>query len=216
MFSREYDPDQIIQGLGKDYQILKGSFKLYAACLFIHPAIDGLIWMREKYEIDPDFVERIELEVTPPCLTVTNKTDPTNGLEGKFSIYFCAALAIEKGQVKEGQFTPKMVNDDRIRGLMKKIALTGNELLEETEANVRVKLKNGIHYSHHVAAPKGDSQNPLSFDEIAEKFKDLAHPVLSERRMNQIIDFVQDLPNLGNLSKLIRLCCVNCNSFLKA
>ena len=67
IFSREYDSDQLIQGLGKHYQILKNSFKLYAACLFIHPVIDGLIWMREKYEIDPDFVERIELEVPPPA-----------------------------------------------------------------------------------------------------------------------------------------------------
>ena len=142
---------------------------------------------------------------------MTNKTDPTSGLEGKFSISFCAALAIEKGEVKEGQFTPKMVNDDRIRDLMRKTILIGNESLEEIEANVRVKLKNGIQYSHHVAAPKGDPQNPLSFDEIVGKFKDLAHPVLSERRMNQIINLVQDLPNLENLSKLIKLCCVNCN-----
>jgi 2-methylcitrate dehydratase PrpD len=215
VFSREYDSDQLIQGLGNHYQILKNSFKLYPACLFIHPVIDGLIWMREKYEIDPDFVERIELEVTPPCLTVTNKTDPTDGLEGKFSIYFCAALAIEKGEVKESQFTLKMVNDDRIRNLMKKIALTGIESLEETEANVRVQLKNGNQYSHHVTAPKGDPQNPLSFDEIERKFKDLTRPILLERRMNQIINLVQDLPNLEDLSKLIRLCCVNRNSFMK-
>jgi 2-methylcitrate dehydratase PrpD len=194
---------------------LKNSFKLYPACLFIHPVIDGLIWMREKYEIDPDFVERIELEVTPPCLTVTNKTDPTDGLEGKFSIYFCAALAIEKGEVKESQFTLKMVNDDRIRNLMEKIALTDNESLEETEANVRVQLKNGNQYSHHVTAPKGDPQNPLSFDEIERKFKDLTRPILLERRMNQIINLVQNLPNLEDLSKLIRLCCVNRNSFMK-
>jgi 2-methylcitrate dehydratase PrpD len=61
-------------------------------------------------------------------------------------------------------------------------------------------------------APKGDPRNPLSFDDIVEKFKDLPHPILSEGRMNQIIVLVQNLENLENFSKLIKLCCVNPNS----
>ncbi len=209
MFSPEYDPDQIIQGLGKDYQILKNSFKWYAACLFIHPPIDGLIWIRKKYHPDPNLIHRIDIEVSPSCLAVTNKTDPKNGLEGKFSIYFCAALAIENGEIRENQFTQEMVNDDRIRNLMERINLTGNESLEETQANVSVKLKNGVQYFNHVAAPKGDPQNPLSFDELVEKFKDLTRPVLSEHRISQVINLVQNLQELESLSRLIKLCSVN-------
>jgi 2-methylcitrate dehydratase PrpD len=212
MFAQEYDPNQITQELGQTYQVLKDSFKPYAACLLIHPAIDGLIWMKENFGLNPNLIEQVHLEVSPLCLTVTDKVNPKDALEGKFSTYFCAALAIERGRVSESQFTQDMVDNGSIRDLMKKIKVVRNESLEETEANVRVKLKNGIQYSHHVDAPKGDPRNPLSFDDIVEKFKDLTHLILSERRMNQIIVLVQNLENLENFSKLIKLCCVNPNS----
>jgi 2-methylcitrate dehydratase PrpD len=206
MFSGEYDPNEMIRGLGKDYQILTNSFKLYAACLLTHPAIDGLIWMRREFDFHSDSVEQIDLEVCPACLAVANNTHPKNALEGKFSIYFCAALAIEKGEVKESHFTQKLVDDDRIRGLMKKINVIRNESLGESEARIRVKLKNGTQCSHHVVAPKGDPRNPLSFEDIINKFEDLTCTVLSRRRMNRMIGAIQHLEKLHNLSELIRLC----------
>jgi len=97
----------------------------------------------------------------------------------------------------------------RIRGLMKKINVIRNESLGESEARIRVKLKNEIQYSHHVVAPKGDPRNPLSFEEIIKKFEDLTCTVLSRRRMNRMIDIIQNLEKLQNLSELIRLCCVD-------
>jgi len=209
MFFGEHDPNGMIRGLGKDYQILKSSFKLYAACLLTHPAIDGLIWMRREFDFHSGSVEQIDLEVCPPCLAVTNNTNPKNALEGKFSIYFCAALAVEKGEVKESHFTQSLVDDDRIRGLMKKINVIRNESLGESEAHIRVKLKNGIERFHHVVAPKGDPRNPLSFEEIIKKFEDLNCTLLSRRRMNRMIDIIQNLEKLQNLSELIRLCCVD-------
>jgi 2-methylcitrate dehydratase PrpD len=212
VFSREYDSNQITQNLGKDYQVLRNSFKPYAACLLIHPVIDGLIRIREKYGVNPNSVERVDLEVAPLCLKVANRVDPRNVLEGKFSIYFCAALALAEGQVKESQFNEGMIHNDLITGLKRKINATRNDSLEESEANVRVQLKDGIQYSHYVDAPKGDPRNPLSFDDIIEKFKDLARPILSERRTNQIIVLVQNLEKLENFSKLIKLCRFNSNS----
>ena len=108
------------RGLGKEYQVLKNSFKPYAACLLIHPAIDGLIWMREQGDFELDSVDQIDLEVSPLCMTVTDNSDPKNGLEGKFSIYFCAALALAEGKVQESQFTQEKINDHRIRDLHEK------------------------------------------------------------------------------------------------
>jgi len=209
VFSREYDSDQMIQGLGKSYQVLRDSFKPHAACLLIHPVIDGIIGIGEKYGIDPDSVERIDLEVAPLCLTVSDNADPKNVLEGKFSIYFCVALALLERKVKESQFTQGMIQDDRIRGLMQKIKAIRNDSLKETQANLIVKLKNGIQYSYHVDAPKGDPRNPLSYAEILEKFEDLTRPLLSKRRMNRIIDVIRNLEKLQNISELIKLCCVD-------
>jgi len=127
-------------------------------------------------------------------------------LEGKFSLYFCVALAMIHGEAKNSHFTDETVLNPQIRGLMRKIKAHSNKSLEETEANVTVKLKNGNQYSHHVIVPKGDPRNPLSFDEIVRKFMDLAQNILSEKKINQIISMIQRLETLEDISKLSKLC----------
>jgi 2-methylcitrate dehydratase PrpD len=206
IFSGGYDPNRITQGLGREYQVLRDSFKPYAACLLIHPAIDGLIWMREQGAFELDSVEQIDLEVSPLCMTVTDNPDPRNGLEGKFSIYFCAALSLAEGKVQESQFTREKMKDHRIRDFMRKTKALGVDSLEETEAHVVIKLKNGAQLDRRVLTPKGDPENPMSFDEISYKFRSLAQDLLSDRQMDQIIHVVHNLEKIEDTSTLLKLC----------
>jgi 2-methylcitrate dehydratase PrpD len=206
IFSGGYDPNRITQGLGREYQVLRDSFKPYAACLLIHPAIDGLIWMREQGAFELDSVEQIDLEVSPLCMTVTDNPDPKNGLEGKFSIYFCAALSLAEGKVQESQFTREKTKDHRIRDFMRKTKALGVDSLEETEAHVVIKLKNGAQLDRRVLTPKGDPENPMSFDEISYKFRSLAQDLLSDRQMDQIIHVVHNLEKIEDTSTLLKLC----------
>lgn len=208
LFSAHYDSDQITNELGKSYQVLTVSFKPHAACLAAHPVIDGLISIKDQHHLTPELIDEINLEVAPMCLTVTDNADPKNGLEGKFSVYFCAALAIVEGQARHSQFTDRMVHNPRIRGLMGKIKVVSNQSLKEAEANAVVRLKNGAQHTKQVSAPKGDPRNPLSFGEIVEKFKDLSKNVLPEHSIQRIIGMIQDLEKVKNILGLLRLCSV--------
>jgi 2-methylcitrate dehydratase PrpD len=206
IFSGGYNPNPITQGLGREYQVLKNSFKPYAACLLIHPAIEGMIWMREQAGFELDSVDQIDLEVSPLCMTVTDHSDPKNGLEGKFSIYFCAALALLEGKIQEGQFTQKKIYHQRIRDLMKKIRASDNDSLKETEANVVIQFKNGARLSKRIFVPKGDPENPMSYDEISYKFRSLTQDLLSDRQVEQITHIVQNLERIEEFSTLLKLC----------
>jgi 2-methylcitrate dehydratase PrpD len=206
LFSPEHDPGKITRGLGKDFQIEQISFKPYAACLLTHPAIDGLIGIREKHGLELDVVDRIDLDVSPLCLTVTDNKNPKNGLEGKFSLYFCSALALSEGKVPESQFIPEKLKDRRIRNLMKKISVSGDDSLKESEARIAIQLKDGTRLKSVVSAPKGDPKNPMSFDEIVEKFNDLTQSILSDRQRNKIIHLVRNLEKMENPSTFLKLC----------
>jgi len=206
LLSPEHDHHQITQGLGRNFQVRQISFKPYAACLLIHPVIDGLISMREKHGLELDSIDRINLDVSPLCLTVTDKENPKTGLEGKFSLYFCGALALSDGKVLESQFTPEKLKDHRIRNLMKKISALGNDLLKESEARIVIQLKNGTRLKGMVSAPKGAPKKPMSFDEIVEKFNDLTQSLLTDHQRNEIVLIVQHLERMKNPSTLLKLC----------
>jgi len=208
IFNGRDEVHRATQGLGREYQILKNSLKPYAACLLIHPAIDGLICLKEKYHIESDSVQQVDLEVSPLCLTVTNRANPSNGLEGKFSLPFCAALALVEGQVHERQFTQKKIYDHRIRGVVEKIKVSSRDVTGETEAEVTLQLKNGAHYHQKIFTPKGDPRNPMSFDEVVEKVRDLSRDVLPGDRLDTLIRLVRGLEGVKDISELLKSCCV--------
>jgi 2-methylcitrate dehydratase PrpD len=70
----------------------------------VHPVIDGCIQLRYENNLTADMIERIVLDVDPIVLELTNNRAPLTGLEGKFSVYYVAALAIVAGKAGEAQF----------------------------------------------------------------------------------------------------------------
>jgi 2-methylcitrate dehydratase PrpD len=53
--------------------------------------------------------------------------------------------------------------------------------------------------------PKGDPENPLTWDELIAKFQDLTAPVFDESAKGQIVDLVRSLEREGDLERLAKL-----------
>ncbi|MFC1820162.1 MmgE/PrpD family protein [Thermodesulfobacteriota bacterium] len=207
ILSSKIDLDQITSELGEKFHVFDVSFKPHAACLAMHPPIDGLISIRNEYRIDPENIDRIDLEVAPICLVLGDNKNPESGLEGKFSVYYCAALAVTEGQARNNVFSDEMIRATHIRRLMEKTVVKGNESFQESEAKIKVVSKDGGLFEKHIIAPKGDPRNPLNFDEIVEKFTDLSKCILPENNVEQIVSLIQNLEKLENIMELIRICC---------
>ena len=77
--------------------------------------------IRTRLKIDIEAVEKIELEIGPVASTAAAIKEPKLGVEGKFSVWFLAALALAEGSVTLEKFTDEKVNDPRLVRLRKKI-----------------------------------------------------------------------------------------------
>ena len=207
VFSSSYEGDLITANLGQVWNILSNSFKLYAACLLVHPVVDGLILLRGKYELKSEEIEEIRVEVAPLNLAVTSNARPATGLEGKFSLSFAAALSVLFGHAGSTLFSNEVVHNPDVKRMMEKVTATSNSGIAETEANIMVRLKNGQVHRIRVTSPKGDPKNPLSFAEIQQKFGELALSVLPENRIGKIIERVRHLEDQKDISTVVRLCC---------
>jgi len=128
-------------------------------------------------------------------------------VQAKFSLQMAAALALIYGQATESLFTNKMVHDPRITTLMGKVKAVADDALSETEAIVNLVLQDGQKYSIHIEAPKGDPRNPLTFEDIAEKARDLTATVISDRVFDEVMDLTDHLEELDTIVTLVNLCC---------
>lgn len=198
--------EPMVKNLGKTYQVLKDTFKPYAACLLTHPTIDAIIDMRSKYDLRPEDVENIQCDVAHFCLDSAGQVEPKTGLAGKFSTYYCAALALAEGVAGEDMFTDRKVLDPKMVALRKKVKARIVPRYKDTEAKVTVTTKGGKKYSAYVDRPKGDPRNPPTDQELENKFRSLAAFVLPQRRIESLVKTIWRLEKVPNIRQLIRLC----------
>ena len=194
-----------LEGLGSRYLLLDLSFKPYASCLYTHPAIDGVIQLRNKYGVDPQEIESISCQVAKFCFDAACLPTPQSGLEGKFSTAYCIAIALREGRGDESLFKDEMVKDPLIAGLMKKIRIEQNSNLSDKESEIAIRLRNGKILNSKIVSPLGNPENPLPNRALEEKAVNLMGTIFSEERIREIIQKIWTLESLNNISELTEI-----------
>src|SRR6202030_4207754 len=147
---------------GEGWEILKNSYKPFACGLVVHPVIDGCIQLRNRNRLMADMIERVEVAVHPRVMQITAIKDPKTGLEGKFSVYHAAAVAIVEGAAGERQFSDEAVRAPASAQLRRRVSVTIDPGLGKAQARVAFLLKNGNRLAVFVEHAVGSVQNPMS------------------------------------------------------
>ena len=69
--------------------------------------------------------------------------------------------------------------------------------------NLEVVTKSGDRYSSEFAYHKGHYKNPLSDEEVEQKFRSLAEGVIPETRTNILLDRLWHLEEVENIAEVI-------------
>ncbi|HEX2987700.1 MAG TPA: MmgE/PrpD family protein [Chloroflexota bacterium] len=199
----EYDLGQATVGLGDEYLMLQNGIKPYACGVVTHPTIDGVRKLRERFRLQPDDVLEIQLKVHPLVRELTGKKSPRTGLEGKFSVYFCAAIALIEGNARESQFTDEKVNRPDVVSMMDRVSAHVEPGVLEEQAIVSIRTVDGRVLVERVEAATGTPDNPMPDDQLMEKYMELATRTLSRERAEQLAEQVDRLEQMEELSLLI-------------
>ena len=175
------DGDAHVQKLhfNGDWEILKNTFKPYAACLLIHPAVECAHKIAAR--IGDRAVESVVAQVNPMVRKFAAKPSPREPLEGKFSIAHCIALALCGFDVSEQDFCVERLRDEKVVGIRKRVALETMDEMATTAAVVRVILYDGEELTANTQVALGNPQNPLGWDGMRRKFMSLVEPVYEEK-----------------------------------
>jgi 2-methylcitrate dehydratase PrpD len=198
--------DALTDRLGDDFQILHNSVKPYSCGVVTHPLIDSVITLRREHGLTAEQVVTIEAAVHPLVINLTGKQEPRAGLEGKFSAYHCAAVALIDGVCGPDQFTDARVNDPAVVDLRRKVRLNANPGIAEHEAEVCVTLSDGRCLTIHIPFHQGTPENPVTDQALQAKFSSLASLSLPAERAEQIIARVEQVDALTSPEPLLALC----------
>lgn len=196
-------------GLGYRWEILNVHHKVYAQDGYIQPITEALELIRQKHSFDIDQIERIWVGTNSRAKNelVGLIHHPTNIIDAQFSATFSVALFLVTGGAGIEQYTEKNLVDARIGALSDRVVL---EIDDEVEsefkrvrprgAKVRIELKSGevlYEYVHNL--------RELSPEDLHTKFRSLAQLALPKERTEAILEAVDDLDSVRDVSNLARL-----------
>jgi 2-methylcitrate dehydratase len=120
------------------------------------------------------------------------------------------AAALVERQVTPVQFTMERIMDPRIREQLRKVEVVADPETEKVfpalqRAIVHIHTKDGRSFSKQLDYPKGDPRNPLTDQEIEEKFAALAEGVLSPGAQKRVKEAIWSLERAGSVSRLMAL-----------
>ena len=186
--------------LGRRWEIVEGGItvKLYPSCAATHPTIDTLLDLRREAGIEPAAVDAVTIDVDPVVPTVLIHDRPATGLEGKFSLHYCAAAALAFGRVGIDTFEPDAMRDPAATRLVPRVTMRADDRLGRdapplTEARVAVRLADGRTLERFVRGARGYPERPASAAELDDKFLACATRIVSAEAAGAGLDFLRHL-----------------------
>ena len=214
-YSPSSDASEVLEGLAESYQILRTSIKPHACCRYKQAPIDGILRIMEQNRLKADEVKKVTLGILktgfPIIVTPEElKYNPRSVVDAQFSMPFGAAVAILYGKASLDEYTLDKANSPRVKEMMDKVSCVESPELEKVfpkqwPATVEIVTRDGKSYSAKVDYPKGDPENPLTWDELIDKANDLASPIYSASRRNEIIQRTRQLNEETDLRKFAPL-----------
>ncbi|MBC7779618.1 MAG: MmgE/PrpD family protein [Proteobacteria bacterium] len=197
IYSRRADPDALLADLDGPWMIESNGHKPYACGVLLHPLIDAMVEIRRRCSLDPAEVSKIELTVHPLVLSITGVSEPSTGLQSKFSFRHSAAVAFIDGNARVAQYTDAKANDRRIVALRRTVTARGDASMGKDEARA-VLTAGGERHEVHVPHASGTTAKPMTDEAIEAKFVANAAPVIGAARAQEVIALVERLDDLAD------------------
>jgi aconitate decarboxylase len=168
--------DELLDGLGKTWEIEANSFKPFPCGIVCHPAIDAATQCHNElintHGLDPRDITNVSLRVHPLVVELTSKRKPRDGLEAKFSVFHGCAVGLLWGQATPTQYEDEIVTSPEVIDLRDRIDITADTTLTADEAYLSLTHSRGIELERHIEHAIGSSHVPMTDEQLSQKFLD--------------------------------------------
>ncbi len=166
----------------------------------IHPVIDACVQLRRHDGVEATSIELVALRVHPLVLELTGKPAPQTGLEGKFSVFHAAAIALIEGDGGEQQFSDAAVRNPAVVDLRGRVAATVDPALAPDAAIVTVMLTDGRVFEKRIEHAIGSLARPMTDADLDAKFRGLAEPNLGQAGTRHLLELCWRIDELDDVA----------------
>jgi 2-methylcitrate dehydratase len=194
VFGPDWDTEKLTGGLGKNYKILECGMKAFPTEALTHTHITTTLKVVTKNNIDYDQIESVTVTTIARACDILfdpHKYRPESRETADHSLPFCIASALVDKKITTDSFSEKKMKDPRIWEVIDKIKGEASVEFEKMfpakqPSKVVIKTKDGNEYSEYLEFPKGDPREPMTIEDIENKFNALSAKLLTKKKQQKI------------------------------
>ncbi|NMA36658.1 MAG: MmgE/PrpD family protein [Clostridiaceae bacterium] len=208
--SDKYDLEELVKDLSETWHCKDMGHKFYACCGHIHQAIDCAIKIRNENSLRPEDLEAVTVTTYDVAgMSWGFSEPPKNTVEAQFSFPYAVSAALVDGQAFIPQFAPERLTDPVINSLAAKVTVNTDDKFtslypKQWASGVEVKAKDQTYYTEVIGA-KGDPVNPLSEQEIEDKFRSLSGGRFSNEQQDKMIAVIHNIERSESIAVIENL-----------
>lgn len=203
LFQGNVDWDLATGRLGNPYRLADPGYdiKRFPAQVYMQNPIEAVLNLKQEHNLEAGMVDQLTIHRQGRG---HSGPIPKSGLDGKFSVEYCAAVALLDGQVVIDSFTDRRRFAPDMEEALGKIKVDPVEQ-EPGVVKVSAQLKDGRTVTGECRGFKGSARNPMSREERMFKVWDCVGRALPQQDAEKMIAMLEDLENVPNIATLMHI-----------
>jgi len=209
------DWEKMTKGLGSDFEVETISIKPYSSCRWQHAALDGVSHLKQAHHLTTDNVEAINIH-TFEWVCTHEVYGPKDMVDAQFSMPYTATMVMFGYSPGPEWYTEDNLKDEKVLNFSKRVKVKLDKQLnynyfnkDEISAKVEIISTSGEVFETLVEIPSGDPRNPMSREDIKQKFAQLASCALTTDSIEKIMEKVENLEKITDITEVMELLCGN-------
>jgi 2-methylcitrate dehydratase PrpD len=209
-----YDAGAISGKLGNPWTfVFPGvSIKPHPSGSLTHPGMTEMLRLIREHRIAANQVARVDVGTNRNMPNALIHHRPQNELQAKFSMEFCMAILLLDGKAGLPEFTDETVRRPDVQAMIQKVHFAVHPDAEAAGYDkmttlIDIHLTDGRRVSGRADFGKGSPANPMSYDEVAEKFRGCAAqarwPAAAASAVIETVRRLETVADIRELSSLL-------------
>ncbi len=200
VFGPAWDVDALFRELGSRFKILECSMKAFPTEALTHTHITATLKTVIKNDIKPENIESVTVTtIARACdiLVDPHKSRPDSTETADHPLPYCIAAAIVDRKITTQTFSEEKLKDPVLFSVIDKIKGEASVEFEKMfpakqPSKVTIKTNDGNVYSEYLEFPKGDPREPMTMEDLSNKFNALSAEYLSGEKQKLLQEIIFD------------------------
>jgi len=208
-----WDIQALVGGLGESYKIMECGMKAFPTEALTHTHLSCLLNAMISNDLEYSDINEVRVTCFAQAYDILfdpTKYRPESRETADHSLPYCMAAAMVDKKITTDSFSDEKLKDPRIFEVIDKIKGEPSQEFEKMfpakqPSRVVVTTNDGRTFEEYLEYPKGDPREPMTMDDLENKFNALAGNKFNSNKLNLLKNLIFNCENISSVNFMSQL-----------